>query len=249
MTVKTAPSSSGCDAGNCTLPGHLPDRPDHAGHCSAGLHWGEFPAAEPVLCSRACGLLLGFLGEEICFSQYLFRAHNACGSRLGSEKTKQTPEDPRNGAEASESNRCLLKQAAVDRNGGSEYGVQREAREHLRWWGMMGSLWRHMMKCLLRGGVWAWTLQMALKRWYTPTFCLESKEWTRWMNFPSGPPLFFIIIVSLPPALDCALGSTYCLSSAAKTGEFHPNKQPVDSHTKMLSRKNLIFEMRFKGYL
>lgn len=69
------------------------------------------------------------------------------------------------------------------------------------------------------------------------------------MNFPAGPPLFFIIIVSLLPALECLLGSTYCLSSVAKTGEFHPNKQPVDSHTKMLSRKNLIFEMRFKGYL
>lgn len=38
--IKDSPadSFSGCDAGYRTLPGHLPDRPDHAGHCSSGLH-------------------------------------------------------------------------------------------------------------------------------------------------------------------------------------------------------------------
>lgn len=71
----------------------------------------------------------------------------------------------------------------------------------------------------------------------------------RMNEFSAGLPLFFIIIVSPPPVLERTLGSTYCLSSAVKTGELHPNKQPVNSHTKMLSRKNLIFEMRFKGCL
>ena len=36
--------SSGCDAGDCALPGHLPDWPHHARHRPPGLHRGEFRA-------------------------------------------------------------------------------------------------------------------------------------------------------------------------------------------------------------